>query len=373
MLNRVDVSKDTAVFARMRDEWTELLHSSAVDCPFLTWEWLHAWWTHLAERRRLYIVAVRSKGELIAIAPLVSRGMPPFSRLEFLGTGFAGSDYLDVILRSGRETEGLDALADYFRSLKTPLWFDHVLTPGAWVENLTQRLAHDRWSPTTRALGTCPFITLEGHSWDSLLGTLGSSHRYNVRRRIRNITSAFEMTFEPVQIEKDRPLALEALIRLHNARWRDRGGSTAFHTGAMCAFHDQATRLALECGWLRLYVLKLNGDVAAVQYLFGYRDRFYFYQHGYDARYSQQSVGLVSFALAIRAAIDERADEFDMLWGDESYKDLWAHGARNLVRIETFPPDVRGVLHRRAIGANLTLRALAKRMLRSAESSADAK
>ena len=32
----------------LRPQWNALLRASAADGPFLTWEWLHAWWTHLA-------------------------------------------------------------------------------------------------------------------------------------------------------------------------------------------------------------------------------------------------------------------------------------------------------------------------------------
>ena len=44
------------------------------------------------------------------------------------------------------------------------------------------------WS-TQQADAVCPFIRLEGHTWDSYLATVGSSHRANVRRRIRNVES----------------------------------------------------------------------------------------------------------------------------------------------------------------------------------------
>ena len=33
----------------------------------------------------------------------------------------------------------------------------------------------------------CPFIDLTGHSWDSYLDDLGPAHRYNFRRRLRNL------------------------------------------------------------------------------------------------------------------------------------------------------------------------------------------
>ena len=66
-------------------------------------------------------------------------------------------------------------------------------------------------------------------------------------------------------------------------------------------------RRALERGWLRMYVLRLDDRLAAVMYGFNYGGRFYFYQHGFDDQFSSHSIGLVLMALTIRAAIDEGA------------------------------------------------------------------
>ena len=56
-------------FTALRPEWNALLRASASDCPFLTWEWLHTWWTHLGGSSRLRIAAVRAGQELVALAP----------------------------------------------------------------------------------------------------------------------------------------------------------------------------------------------------------------------------------------------------------------------------------------------------------------
>jgi CelD/BcsL family acetyltransferase involved in cellulose biosynthesis len=114
----------------------------------------------------------------------------------------------------------------------------------------------------------------------------------------------------------------------------------------LLAFHNEITRRGIERGWMRLYVLRLNGAIAAVMYGFAYNRRFYFYQHGFDAQYSQHSAGLALMALTIRAAIDEGLQEFDFLWGEEAYKSLWSHDARRLRRIQLYPagrgrPDAR--------------------------------
>lgn len=85
----VEEVAEGAAFSNLSREWDELLDASESDCVFLTWEWLHTWWKHLAAGRRLAILAVRRGGELVAIAPFclqprrLSRALP-FSVLEFL-------------------------------------------------------------------------------------------------------------------------------------------------------------------------------------------------------------------------------------------------------------------------------------------------
>ena len=57
---RVECVDDMWGFTALRPEWNDLLRSSAADCPFLTWEWLHTWWKHLGSASSLRLIAVRS-------------------------------------------------------------------------------------------------------------------------------------------------------------------------------------------------------------------------------------------------------------------------------------------------------------------------
>lgn len=360
----VEVVDDPVRFAALEPEWNELLADSAAGCPFLTWDWLHAWWTHLGGDRRLSIVIVRQEGRLIAIAPLsLSRArLPWFWQWEFLGTGFAGSDYLDLIARRGYENAGIRGIDQTLRSKRLALHLEH-LPPDSLASRLTPALTESAWICHTISRGICPFISLDGHDWDSYLASVGPAHRANVRRRLRALARDFDMQFELTLNEDQRRTALESLFTYHDQRWQNRGGSSAFQTGPLRAFHHDATRRALARGWLRLYTLKLNGDVAAVMYGFLFHNRFYFYQHGFDEHYSPYSIGCALMAMTIQAALGEAAHEFDMLYGDEKYKSLWTHERRSLARIDLFPPHLPGRLHRRSVEAEQTLRTLARRVL----------
>ena len=358
---------DAEAFAALREEWNELLLASASNNPFLTWEWLHTWWIHLGGSTALHLITVRQGNQLIAIAPLrlVSTALYWFSRLEFLATGHAGSDYLDLIVRRGREEDALEGIARYLQSRQLSVRLTH-LPPASLGARLAQQLAATGWAGPVSPDGTCPIVTLAGHSFDSYLATLGSSHRANFRRRVRSLGQRFEVRFDRVTTDEERREALDALIAFHDRRWRE--GSTAFSTPAVRDFQDAVTRRALECGWLRMYVLRLNGYAAAVMYGFSYAGRFYFYQHGFDNEYQTHSVGLVLMGLSIRAALEEGDGEFDMLWGVEPYKFLWARDARHLQRVELFPVHLGGTIHRRALQARRRVSKLARRVLSTGDS-----
>jgi CelD/BcsL family acetyltransferase involved in cellulose biosynthesis len=365
---RIDIIEEPGALAALHDEWTELLEASAADCLFLTWEWLHTWWTHLGQGRRLNVVAVRSGGELIALAPLmvcpprVTR-LVPFRSLEFLGTGSVGSDYLDVILRRGHEEQGWDALASSLGDHGMVLELAQVHRTSCLARGLVDRLTGRGWQPVERPGDVCPFIDLSGLTWPDYLASLDGHHRSNFRRRWNQLAKTFEMRFEPARSETERQEALRAFVDLHHRRWRARGGTTALYTSALVRFHDEWTRLALERGWLRLYVLRLDGQPAATVYGLSYRDTFCFYQTGFDPGYARYGVGQVAIGLSIKSAIEEGALAYDLLHGDEPYKFDWARQTRELCRIELYPPSMRGRLHQNMADVGRRARKMARRLM----------
>ena len=347
------------------DEWDELLQASASNCIFLTWEWLYTWWKHLAGDKALYIITARSGRELVAIAPFALRrqaGPLPVRSLEFLGAGSVGSDYLDVIVRRGKEREAARALAEYLTREGLVLEMTRVRQNSPAAE-LAAELKREGWSFSETRTDLCPFINLSGHSWESYLATLGPEHRYNFRRRLRNAAKRFDLRFEQACSVSQRRNALAALVALHHLRWRARGGSVGFHTPALLAFHEELSQRALDRDWLRLFVLSLDGEPAASVYGFRYHQAFYFYQAGFDPRFSKHSVGLVAMGLAIKSAIEEGADEYDLLHGDEPYKFHWTKEARELVRLEVYPPGVGAWLYQRARGMGRAASRMARRLL----------
>jgi len=357
--------EDPAAFQALREEWDELLAASLADSFFLTWEWLYAWWTHLAGDRRLFLLVARQGGRLVAIAPLSLRarrvaGVVPLRSVEFLGADRLSSDYLDVIVRRGWEADAIPALARYLADARLALELASVRRAGCAAAALSRALTQRRWRMWEIPTAVCPFIDLSGHTWESYLGTLESKPRNDFLRLLKNLTKKFSVRLEPASSEPQRREFMVHLVRLHNLRWQNLGGSDALHTADLVAFHDEVSRVTLERGWLRLFVLWLDGQPVASLYGFRYGRTFYFVQTGFDPAYGRHAVGLITVGLTIKSAIAEGAEEYDFLRGDEAYKFRWAREVRHLATLEVYPRGAPELLYRRT----QRLTAVAKRIAR---------
>ena len=364
----VETIVDAADFAALRQEWNELLQSSDSDCLFLTWEWLYMWWSHLAEDRHLQILEVRVEGQLVALAPCCLRPSRllrwrPLPVLEFLGSGSVGSDYLDVIVRRGRETEARLALASHLAAKQLMIDWKQLKRSGNLAVGVASDLAANGWSTAESVTNKCPFIPLAGRSWESYLATLSAEHRYNFHRKWKRLNRDFAVQFDRVRTRQDSRESVGMLIALHNLRWNGRGGSDAFDTSALVEFHRQLSALALDRDWLQFYVLRLDGRPAAFLYGFLYRRTFYFYQSAFDATFEKYSVGLVTMGLAIKSAIEAGAEEYDLLHGNEAYKAHWSHDSRELARLEMYPPGSVGWICRSSVGLERASRKFARCVL----------
>jgi CelD/BcsL family acetyltransferase involved in cellulose biosynthesis len=128
----------------------------------------------------------------------------------------------------------------------------------------------------------------------------------------------------PQELDAD----LDSLFRLHGARWTQRGDTSSFAKPEVHAFHAEFARAALERGWLRLYLLEVDGAPIAAQYGWLIGGRWTYLQAGLDPGWSRHSPGLLLLAEMIREAIAVGAREYDMLLGDEAYKFRFATASR---------------------------------------------
>jgi CelD/BcsL family acetyltransferase involved in cellulose biosynthesis len=162
-----------------------------------------------------------------------------------------------------------------------------------------------------------PVLRFRGESWEDLLANRSANFREQVRRRERKLRREHDVRFrlsdDPARLNDD----LDILFSLHGARWH--GGGEWF-TSTSEAFHREFAICALERGWLRLWMLEVDGMPVAAWYGFRFGDAESYYQAGRDPAWSGASVGFVLLVHTIREALEDGVGEYRFLEGGESYK-----------------------------------------------------
>jgi len=313
--------RDETGFAALRQEWNALLARTRFDTLFLTWEWQSTWWTHLGSGD-LWLLAWRDDGgDLTGIAPLyLETAEGDEQRLTLVGC-LEVSDYLDMIVATGREPEVYAAFLDWLSNDEAPPWdvLDLCNLPGSsQIHRLLPNLARERgYTATTLEEDICPIIDLPD-SWEAYLALLSKKQRHEVRRKLRRAQEAGDVNWTIVDHTHDLAAEMDDFIELHRLSQPDKN---QFMEPQMQAFFHAAARAMLDAGWLQLSFLELNGEKAATMLCFDYSDSILVYNSGYDPqRYRAISPGIVLLAYCIRYATELGRAKFDFLQGDEVYK-----------------------------------------------------
>jgi peptidoglycan/xylan/chitin deacetylase (PgdA/CDA1 family)/CelD/BcsL family acetyltransferase involved in cellulose biosynthesis len=296
---------EPASLESLRDDWTGL--ASQTGNIFATWEWASAWWRRFGEGREPLLTACRAAdGRLAGIIPLYLWRSRPVSVLRFIGHG--AGDELGPIHAPGEQ----DAVADAARRALAAHRFrvflgEHLPARALWSDALGAKVIAREGSPVLRA---------PDGGWSGYLAGRSSNFRQQLGRRERNLARSYRLVFRLVEDPEELPEAMEALFRLHGLRWEV--GSSAFEPRA--AFHKEFAATALERGWLRLWLMELDGRPAAAWYGFRFGDVEWFYQSGRDPAFDNLSVGFVLLAHSIREAFENGAREYRFGRGHDPYK-----------------------------------------------------
>lgn len=314
-------------FDAVRDELGPLAERSGN--VFATPEWLETWWRHFGNGEPMVTVC-RDGDTLVAVLPLYRVRIGPLRLVRFVGHG--PGDQLGPVCAPADCPHAAEALRNVLAQTRFDAFLGEEL-PGSVDWGLPGRVLVRRGSPV---------IHLHGATWDEYLASRSSHFRGGVRRRERKLFREHDARFrlsDPDHLEAD----LDSLFALHSMRWR--GFDSAFERAR--AFHFAFAAIARDCGWLRLWLLEIEGRAVAAWYGFRFGGSESFYQAGRDPAWAQYRVGSVLLAHAVRAACQDGMDEFRFLRGDEEYKYNFATGDEGLVTVAV-PRGLRGEIVLRA-------------------------
>lgn len=332
---RVAATTETNALTVLETEWRDLAALCPTATIFQTWEWNRAWWRHLGQSapgRKLCVLTFRNAaGALVGLAPLMTSLWHGtlLRRLSFLGTGV--SDYHDILAAPGSEDAVCDAFYAHLRGMRG--WqvadFAQLREDGLLRARPPKPESGLTWQDAPGE--ACPFLPLPA-DWETLARGLGKKTRGNIAYYERALRKLYGLDIGALDDPDALDDELQTVFDLHQRRWNQRWLPGVFGSGRVRRFHREAARALLAQGWLRLFLLRLDGQTQAGLYCFAFGDRLCYYQGGFEPTLARHSLGTILTAHALQTAVAEKRAVFDFLRGDEPYKAKWTTSSQVNVR-----------------------------------------
>jgi CelD/BcsL family acetyltransferase involved in cellulose biosynthesis len=286
--------------------WSKIAEQRSPASIFLTPEWIAVAREH--DNSEAVTLAVGDPTQGIA-----ALARDPDDTIRFAGGEL--TDEQDVVAPAGQERAVAAAVGSWIaREAPRKVRLEFVPEDLPTLEVVAAALTDDYRVGRSRLI-TSPRLALPG-DFDTYVQGLGKKERHELRRKIRRLESATQATFRWAS-DVERTATLDRFFALHRL---SRGEKADFMTPDVERFFRDIADTLAPLGRLRLGVLRAHDEDAAVLFAFAYRGTLALYNAAYDPALASLSIGIVSHAWAIREAIRERFDTYDLLRGDEPYK-----------------------------------------------------
>ncbi len=334
-------------FAALEARWRDL-EQRASPSFFQSWTWTGCL---VAERfPDPVLVTATEAGRTVALALFnrVRQRIAP--SLLYLGeTGDDGLDspYIEhngVLAETGREA----ALAEIcLRAVAA----SHILVLsgiGEPVLRTVRRVAGLVW---TRKQRESPFVDLAAsrRSGADFLAGRSPNTRQQIRRSDRSYAARGVLTVRCADTLEAAHAMLDNMAALHQTSWVARGQPGSFARPFFGRFHHALVDAGFPRGEVALTATYKGQSLIGILYNFSFRGRILAYQSGFDytAAGTHEKPGLTCHHAAIRQALEQGADVYDFLAGNDRYKRSLADGSDQHYWVEAGPVWSPRLLSRR--------------------------
>jgi len=320
------VVRDLDTFQALSPEWNTLAELGV--SPFLTYEWLRSWWVAFGQGELFCLVLHDEEGSLRAGAfcglrpgrKLVSTANPETGDWDVVAADEpARARMWDEVARHGGPRIELSRLPEH--------------SPGA--EIASARLARAGYRTVSDRGPYSPFRRLPSSS-DELRASLSRNLRSQVGRRRRALGKQGALQLRVCTGGPTLEDDVEALLRVEASGWKTRSGTAILSDPRTARLYREFAYLAASRGWLRLYLLELDGALVAGDYGCSYAGRGFLLKTGFDERHSALSPGLVLREAVLSACVEEGLSSYDFLGGPEPYKLRWTEEIRPRVTLRAY-------------------------------------
>jgi hypothetical protein len=264
------------------------------------------------------------------IAALVMRGNSTHKSLSSGRVLQSMSNWYSGIyspLLAAKLDDPTDAVRQLFSAVMrdNPAW-DRIemspLDPDDSIYTISiEALRRNRMLPQTYRYSGDWYERLEGTNFDDYWRSLSSKKRNTLRRKEKAAQAADNIQFRMYTDETDLDRALRDYLAIYADSWK---GVEVFKD-----FIPELIRRAARLKILRLGIVYVAGEPAAVELCIAFKGVAVMAKTAYVAKFAELSVGTVATLRVLQRVLDEdKIHEIDFGNGDDAYKHEWVRSRR---------------------------------------------
>ena len=324
----VEVVTDRQDLDRHRSQWHQLRERSPHAEVFQSYEWVTSWLDVFWKGKPISFAFVSEGDRLRAVAPFVhdtagelcckgGRAVPNNSKgcsnLLYDGDPFT---VLDAIFRH---------LADQEQSFRVN--FGRIRTDSSLnlaFDSVCRE--HALWSKS-QASETWSIASLSG-SWEEYLQSRPTHVRKELRRKEARLRRKARVAVRVIEAAHDVPGAIRDVVAIERKSWKWSRGLAISSEQDSTDFYPLLARRLAPRGWLRIYILEIDGTPAA--HIIGAvsKNEILALTTSFDLTFKDLSPGTVLFACALRGAGENGYASFNFMSGRARWKDELSGGTR---------------------------------------------
>lgn len=326
--------------------WNELLRHDDPFAPFLSHEWITAWYAAYGAGRRLHVLLAHQGEALQGILPLLESRQRfaglPLRCLDFPANGH--SPAADLVIRAGAEVAVQQAFTAHLRE-GDPDWDVATFAEAASNSNLAQMIAG--FSSAERHVQpqrSSPYIGLEG-DWETYRGSLSKNFQRALRNNRNRIARAGGAVVEACVAAEEVEAAMSDVFAIGDKSWQGSEGSAVGSTAENAAFYRGIVRALAPHGLVRLWFLRLGGRRVAFELHVVHAGVEFGLKTGFDRDFEDLGVGTYLDQHIVQTLFEEkRCREYDLLGNADFYKQRWTDRTRDYARHLLFGASAPGRL-----------------------------
>lgn len=177
-----------------------------------------------------------------------------------------------------------------------------------------------------------PYIALPG-TVEEFMASRSRNRRQQLKKRRRDLEAAGQVRLLTTRGGADLERDLDEFLRVEAAGWKGRSGTAITSSPQFEGVYREFARAAADRGWLRLYLLELDGTVIAGQIAAVLGEEMFVLKTGFDEAWAGLSPGFVLTADVIGEAIGEGLAGVDFLGRADAWKTTWTDRERPRQRL----------------------------------------